>query len=122
MITISPTTKRIIRICRMPEERPQLPMLLTAESNWDFKVTPPGRWLGGAPCFANGLVPPVTAKSTPRATAAAFFSWPGLVNGERSPFEFLTVQGSDCRLYFLIAAHFDKAETFRAARITVHDD
>src|SRR5438128_2850050 len=78
------------------------------------------------PSFQNGLVTPADTKTASVTAArklfAPLFTGSSLVDGERTPVNFLTVQGVNGRLCLLIIVHLNKAEAFRAARISVLDD
>src|SRR6267142_5179245 len=64
---------------------------------------------------------PTATKAT--ATAAApILSGLGFIDRQGTAVNFLTGHGGDCSLCLLVAAHLDKAETFRSAGVTVHDD
>src|SRR5437762_12661231 len=57
------------------------------------------------------------------ATAArALLAGTSFVDCESSTVLVLTVQAGNRRLSFLVIAHLDKAEAFRAAGVPVHDD
>jgi hypothetical protein len=63
----------------------------------------------------------VTAISKFPAAATVCLS-SAFVNGERTPVDFLAVQGGNGCLGLLTTSHLDEAETFRPARVPVHDD
>src|SRR5580692_10168297 len=60
--------------------------------------------------------------TTTAATSAAFFAGTGFIDGEGATAMLLAVEGGNCRLGFLIGAHFDKSEPFAAAGVAVVDD
>ena len=73
---------------------------------------------------ASATATAAAAVTTAAATAAARVVFPGLgfVHGERTTIVFLVVQAVDCGLCFRIGRHFDEAEAFAAARVTILDD
>jgi hypothetical protein len=76
-------------------------------------------WKGLCECQP-WLIPSAATAAT--TAAAPVFSWTSFVDGERSPVRFFAVQGVNGRLGLIIIAHLDKAEAFRATRVSVHDD
>jgi hypothetical protein len=72
--------------------------------------------------FQHGLVAPAAPKTASVTATATLFSWPSLVHGERPSLLVLPIQASNGCLSFLVIAHLDKAEAFRAAGVSVHDD
>src|SRR5438105_4434259 len=59
--------------------------------------------------------------AAPTAAAAPVFPWLGLVDCQRPAFDLLAVERLDGRLGFRVAAHFDEAESFGPAGVTIHD-
>ena len=60
-----------------------------------------------------------TVATTAAAAATALFARSGFVDRQAAAFDFLEVQGLDGGLSLAIVAHFDKAEAFAAAGVTV---
>jgi hypothetical protein len=56
------------------------------------------------------------------AAAAAFFARAGFIDGQFPSVDFLIVESLDGGLAFFSRAHLDKAEPFRASRVTIDDD
>jgi hypothetical protein len=69
---------------------------------------------------SGGMALPASAL-TPAATAALFLG-PGFIDVQRTTVEFPTVQRGNCLVAIGVIGHFDKAETFGAARIAVRND
>lgn len=62
-----------------------------------------------------------TAVATTTAAAATLFAGPGFVDGQRTSVVLLIMQGADCGLGFLIAAHLNKGEALAATGIAILD-
>src|SRR5438046_9751903 len=71
--------------------------------------------------FAIAMTGNVTAAQLATPAAAALFSWSSFVYRERSPADFVAVQGINGCLSLHPIVHLDKAEAFRAARLSVLD-
>jgi hypothetical protein len=72
---------------------------------------------------ATAVAATTTAATTTTATTApAGFARSGFVDGQRAPIVLSAVDAGNGRLGFLVATHFDEAETFASARVAVHDD
>src|SRR5690554_6377314 len=67
-------------------------------------------------------IPAAATAAVSAAAAAAVFTGPCLVDFDGAASDFLFVQTIDGCLCFLLSPHFDKTETFRSARVAVHND
>jgi hypothetical protein len=73
-----------------------------------------------------GLVPAVSASSTaaaPATTAAsrALFARSGFIDGQRSAFVFLFIQGLNRREGRIVVRHLDKSKSLAAASVAILD-
>jgi hypothetical protein len=60
--------------------------------------------------------------ATPSATATAVFFGTGFIDGQGTAIMLKTIQGGDCRSGFVVAGHFNKAESFAATGVAIVDD
>src|SRR4051794_20907566 len=71
---------------------------------------------------AAATAPAKASAAAARAAATATFLGPCFVHRQRPTVHFLAIQGGDCRLGFLVAAHFNEPKTLGATSVAIHDD
>lgn len=81
-----------------------------------------GRYAGLVASASAAAAAVTAATATTAASAATIFARLGFIDRKGAPRVLLPIQALDGRLRFRVVAHFDEAEAFAVAGVTICDD